>query len=159
AGVRVNDRDEREESTGEQHRVELYAPVHEYSYRMSGRVTGPVTGVLEVRQPRGDRGGLPRAAARSRPGELIAADSRPGSAGRWLDDREAPVHRGSVAPIAREGGEDTVGELPEPVALGLVLDDGRVHRDPAEDEVRMGSQVVIPGRVSRAARVRRHDGD
>jgi len=54
AGVRVNDRDEREESTGEQHRVELYAPVHEYSYRMSGRVTGPVTGVLEVRRSLGE---------------------------------------------------------------------------------------------------------
>ena len=52
--VRVEDRDEREESTGEQHRVELYAPVHEYTYRMSGRVTGPVTGVLEVRRRLGD---------------------------------------------------------------------------------------------------------
>jgi len=28
--------------------------VHEYSYRMSGRVTGPVTGVLEVRRSLGE---------------------------------------------------------------------------------------------------------
>jgi hypothetical protein len=42
AGVRVDDRQEHEESTGEPHRVELYAPVHEYSYRVSRRVTGPL---------------------------------------------------------------------------------------------------------------------
>lgn len=48
-GVLVDDRQEQEESTGEPHGVELYAPLHEYTYRASGRVTGPVAGVLEVR--------------------------------------------------------------------------------------------------------------
>ena len=54
AGVRLDNRQEQEESTGEPHRVELYAPVHGYSYRMSGRVTGPVGGVLEVRRRLGE---------------------------------------------------------------------------------------------------------
>jgi hypothetical protein len=54
AAVRLDDRQEQEESTGEPHGVELYAPVHEYSYRMSGRVTGPVAGVLEVRRRLGE---------------------------------------------------------------------------------------------------------
>jgi hypothetical protein len=54
AAVRLDDRQEKEESTGEPHTVELYAPVHEYSYRMSGRVTGPVAGVLEVRRRLGE---------------------------------------------------------------------------------------------------------
>ena len=49
ASVRVEDRQEQEESTGEPDRIELYAPVHEYAYHVSGRVTGPVAGVLEVR--------------------------------------------------------------------------------------------------------------
>jgi len=53
-GVRLENRQEQEESTGEPHGVELYAPVHEYSYRMSGRVTGPVAGVLEVRRRLGE---------------------------------------------------------------------------------------------------------
>jgi hypothetical protein len=54
AGVRLENRQEQEESTGEPHRVELYAPVHEYTYRVSGRVTGPVAGVLEVRRRLGE---------------------------------------------------------------------------------------------------------
>ena len=49
AGVRMDERQEQEKSTGEPHGVELYAPLHEYTYRASGRVTGPVAGVLEVR--------------------------------------------------------------------------------------------------------------
>jgi hypothetical protein len=54
AGVRLENRQEQEESTDEPHRIELYAPVHEYSYRLSGRVTGPVAGVLEVRRRLGE---------------------------------------------------------------------------------------------------------
>ena len=54
ADVRLENPEEQEESTGARHRVELYAPVHEYSYRMSGRVTGPVAGVLEVRRRLGE---------------------------------------------------------------------------------------------------------
>jgi len=53
-GVRLENRQEQEESIGEPHRVELYAPVHEYSYRMSGRVTGPPAGVLDVRRRLGE---------------------------------------------------------------------------------------------------------
>ena len=49
AGVRVEDRREKEQSSGEGHGVELYAPVHDYPYTLSARVTGPVAGVLEVR--------------------------------------------------------------------------------------------------------------
>jgi hypothetical protein len=54
AGVGLDNRQEQEESTGEPHRIELYAPVHEYSYRLSGRVTGPIAGVLEVRRRLGE---------------------------------------------------------------------------------------------------------
>jgi hypothetical protein len=54
AGVRLENRQEQEKSTGEPHGVELYAPVHEYAYRVSGRVTGPVAGVLDVRRRLGE---------------------------------------------------------------------------------------------------------
>src|SRR5262249_39509425 len=54
ADVRLENRKEQEESTGEPHRIELYAPVHEYSYRMSGRVAGSLEGVLEVRRRLGE---------------------------------------------------------------------------------------------------------
>ena len=53
-GVRLEDRQEQEDSTGEPHRVELYAPVHEYSYRVSARIEGPIAGVLEVRRRLGE---------------------------------------------------------------------------------------------------------
>jgi hypothetical protein len=47
-GVRVEDREESEQSTGKGKGVELYAPLHGYAYTLSGRVTGPLAGVLEV---------------------------------------------------------------------------------------------------------------
>jgi hypothetical protein len=50
AGVQLEARQESERSTGEAHGVELYAPVHEYTYTLSARVTGPVAGVLEMRR-------------------------------------------------------------------------------------------------------------
>src|SRR5262245_26479367 len=53
-GVRLEDRQEQEDSTGEPHRVELYVPVHEYSYRVSARIEGPIAGVLEVRRCLGE---------------------------------------------------------------------------------------------------------
>jgi hypothetical protein len=49
AGVRVEDRREKEEASGEAHGVELYAPVHDYRFTLSARVTGPVDGVVQVR--------------------------------------------------------------------------------------------------------------
>jgi len=49
AGVRVEDRREKEEESGEGHGVELYAPVHDYRFTLSARVTGPVDGVVQVR--------------------------------------------------------------------------------------------------------------
>src|SRR5262249_5887069 len=76
-----------------------------------------------------------------RPPSVLARNS----SRRELDDRNASIPPGRVAPIAREGGEHTVGELPEAVALGLVVHDCRLHRDSAEDDGRMGSKVVIPG--------------
>jgi hypothetical protein len=54
AGVRMDNRQEQEKSTGEPHEVELYAPVHEYTYRVSGHVTGPIAGVLAVRRRLGE---------------------------------------------------------------------------------------------------------
>jgi hypothetical protein len=49
-GVRVEDRQESEQSTAEGHGVELYAPIHDYTYTLWARVTGPIAGVLEVRR-------------------------------------------------------------------------------------------------------------
>ena len=48
-GVRVEDRQESEQSTAEGHGVELYAPIHDYTYTLWARVSGPIAGVLEVR--------------------------------------------------------------------------------------------------------------
>ena len=47
-GVRVEDFTESEEVDPEARGVELYAPAHDYVYRASGRVTGPLPGVIEM---------------------------------------------------------------------------------------------------------------
>src|SRR5262245_57360436 len=49
-GVRLESRQESERSTEEGRGVELYAPVHDYTYAVSARVAGPLAGVLEVRR-------------------------------------------------------------------------------------------------------------
>lgn len=49
AGVRVEDRREEEQAGPEGQGVELYAPVHDYRFVLTGRVTGSVGGVVEVR--------------------------------------------------------------------------------------------------------------
>jgi hypothetical protein len=48
AGVRVEDLSEAEEIHPEAHGPEPFAPLHEYVYRGSGRITGSVEGVLEM---------------------------------------------------------------------------------------------------------------
>jgi len=48
AGVTIEDRSEAEERHPDVHGVELYAPVHAYAYRASGRITGAFAGVLEM---------------------------------------------------------------------------------------------------------------
>src|SRR4030095_12638003 len=50
ARARGGARQESEKSTGEAHGVALYAPVHDYTFTLTARVTGPVAGVLEVRR-------------------------------------------------------------------------------------------------------------
>lgn len=53
-GVLVEELREVEEVDPEARGVELYTPAHEYVYRASGRVTGPLPGVLEMhRRSRG----------------------------------------------------------------------------------------------------------
>src|SRR5579871_1925431 len=47
-GVRIERRTEAEEEHPEVEGVELYAPVHRYSYRVAGDVVGPLPGVLAV---------------------------------------------------------------------------------------------------------------
>jgi hypothetical protein len=49
-GVRIEDRQEAEQSTEARRGVELYAPVHDYRYTLSARLAGAVEGVLEVRR-------------------------------------------------------------------------------------------------------------
>lgn len=48
AGVRVADVVEHEETHPEAHGVELYAPLHNYVYRVRGRSVGSLPGVLEM---------------------------------------------------------------------------------------------------------------
>jgi hypothetical protein len=50
AGVKVDGLAQAEESHAEAKGVELYAPLHAYTYRASGLIAGPVPGVLEVRR-------------------------------------------------------------------------------------------------------------
>jgi len=49
-GVAIEDLVENEEAHPEAHGVELYAPLHQYAYRATGKVTGTLPGVLEVRR-------------------------------------------------------------------------------------------------------------
>ena len=48
------------------------------------------------------------------------------SSRRQLDDRDASIHLGRVPSVGREGGEDAVSELPESVALGLIVSSCRL---------------------------------
>jgi hypothetical protein len=54
AGVRVEERSEAEETHPEAHVTDLYAPLHRYVYRASGRIAGALPGVLEVRRRAGE---------------------------------------------------------------------------------------------------------
>ena len=49
-GTRVDDLQETEDVHPEAHGVELYAPVHDYIYRASGRVAGSFPGVVEIQR-------------------------------------------------------------------------------------------------------------
>jgi hypothetical protein len=64
---------------------------------------------------------------------------------------------GRLAAIGGVGREDAVGERPEPAALGLVGDHGRSHRQPPEDDVRVGTEVVKPRGVALVAQLRGDD--
>ena len=48
--VRVEELSEHEETRPEAHGAELYAPLHEYVYRASGRFIGPFPGILDMRR-------------------------------------------------------------------------------------------------------------
>jgi hypothetical protein len=50
SGVRVEQVDEHEEKHPEAKGAELYTPLHDYVWRVSGRVVGELPGVLEVRR-------------------------------------------------------------------------------------------------------------
>ena len=49
-GVRFEQHAEQEEARADHKGVELYAPVHDYTYRVKARVAGPLGGVLDVRR-------------------------------------------------------------------------------------------------------------
>ena len=50
AGVHFEQHSEHEEEHQEHKGVELYTPVHHYTYRVQGALAGPLAGVLEVRR-------------------------------------------------------------------------------------------------------------
>ncbi|HZP40459.1 MAG TPA: hypothetical protein VFD84_02990 [Candidatus Binatia bacterium] len=49
AGVRVEDVSEAEETHPDARAADVYAPVHAYAYRTSGRIAGALPGVVDVR--------------------------------------------------------------------------------------------------------------
>lgn len=49
-GVHFEQHGEDEETHAEYEGVEIYAPVHDYTYRVTARVAGPLAGVLAVRR-------------------------------------------------------------------------------------------------------------
>jgi hypothetical protein len=53
-GVSIAERSEAEETHPEAHVTDLYAPLHRYIYRASGRIAGALPGVLEVRRRAGE---------------------------------------------------------------------------------------------------------
>jgi len=78
---------------------------------------------------------------------------------RQLHDRDHPPGLRRLLAVARVLGEDTVGELPQTLALGLVLDDLGPKRQTAVDDVGMLAQVVVPGRMMRPSALGRDDRD
>jgi hypothetical protein len=48
--ARVEDLEEKEETHADERGVELYAPAHAYTYRVSGRIVGALPAVLELRR-------------------------------------------------------------------------------------------------------------
>jgi hypothetical protein len=52
--VRFAEHTEEEEAHDENKGVELYAPVHDYTYRVRGKVVGPLGGVLQLRRALGE---------------------------------------------------------------------------------------------------------
>jgi hypothetical protein len=69
------------------------------------------------------------------------------------------VRLGRVTSIARISGEHAVGQRPQPLSIRLMVDHRGSHRDSTEDDVRMGSEVVIPSWVPGAPGVRCRNGD
>ena len=92
---------------------------------------------------------------RDPPTECVGRSAMNGSARCESDERDDSVHLRGVAPVVRERGEDVVCERPEALLLGFVVDHARVDGDATEHDVRVSTQVVEPGRVVRAAGVRR----
>src|SRR5258706_13801628 len=51
AGVRFEEHSESEEASQHEHKgVELYAPVHDYAYRVEGKAVGSLDGILDLRR-------------------------------------------------------------------------------------------------------------
>ena len=76
-----------------------------------------------------------------------------------MDDGDRAIHFCCFSAVRRVGREDTVGEGPDPVALGLIADDRRVHGDATERDVGVGSEIVEPRRVLLGTGLRGDDRD
>jgi hypothetical protein len=75
-----------------------------------------------------------------------------GATRRELNDRNRPVGLRGLLPIRRIGGEDTVGEDPEPLALGLVGTAARIRMPPdTYGSASTGSGAAALRRVERRA--------
>ncbi len=59
--------------------------------------------------------------------------------------------RAALLAVTRERREDSVGELPEPGAGRLVVDDLHPEWLSAEEHIWIGAGVVEPGRILRTA--------
>src|SRR5262249_23051456 len=86
---------------------------------------------------------LPERGERLPPGAWLARGE--------LDDRDRPVCLGRVSAVCRVRCENEVSERPEPAELSLVADHRGPHRNPAEPDVGVCSEIVEPSGVSSVA--------
>jgi hypothetical protein len=74
-----------------------------------------------------------------------------------LHDRDHASCLSGPAAIVAKRGEDTIGEVPEPLSLGRVPHRFGPEREAAEDDGGVLGKVVVPGRVCRPSPLGRDD--
>ncbi len=78
---------------------------------------------------------------------------------RKPNNRDRSMCHGRFTTICGVGRKHAVRHGPQPLSVSFVVHDSGSHRDSTEDDSRMGSDVVIPGRVLGTPGVRGNDYD